>query len=134
MSYTGTEIFEMAVVVIDELSDTGTVNDSQVKEYKYKAPRLLDMWQREIARIESITDVTKITALTQELQVSERNCISGAYYLAMHFAISDQNNELAALCKGKYQELKAEAAIPAVAVDIIDVYSLTGGGTIEQTE
>jgi hypothetical protein len=50
MSYTGQEIFEQAVVIIDELSDTGTVNDSQVKEYKYKAPRLLDMWQHEIIK------------------------------------------------------------------------------------
>lgn len=50
MSYTGTEIFEQSIVIIDELSPTGTVNDTQVKEYKYRAPRLLDMWQKEMAK------------------------------------------------------------------------------------
>lgn len=48
--YTGTEIFNMAIAVIDELSDTGVVSDSQVKEYKYRAPYLLDMWQHEMAK------------------------------------------------------------------------------------
>jgi hypothetical protein len=45
MSYTGTELFNMAIAIIDELSDTGTVNDAQIKEYKYRAPYLLDLWQ-----------------------------------------------------------------------------------------
>jgi 3-isopropylmalate dehydratase small subunit len=50
MSYTGTEIYEMAIVILDELTDTGTVSDSQSKEYRYRSPRLLDMWQHEIIR------------------------------------------------------------------------------------
>lgn len=50
MSYTGTEIFNMAVAVIDELSDTGAIVDSQIAEYKYRAPYLLDMWQHEMAK------------------------------------------------------------------------------------
>jgi hypothetical protein len=31
MPYTGTEIFNIAIAVIDELSDTGTVADAQVR-------------------------------------------------------------------------------------------------------
>lgn len=50
MSYTGTEIFGMSIAIIDELSDTGTVSDSQVKEYKNRAPYLLDMWQKEMIK------------------------------------------------------------------------------------
>lgn len=50
MSYTANEIFEQAIIIIDELSDTGAVIDSQVNEYKYRAPRLLDMWQKEIVK------------------------------------------------------------------------------------
>jgi hypothetical protein len=48
--YTGKKIFDRAVAIIDELSDTGAVSDSQVKEYKYRAPYLLDMWQKEMAK------------------------------------------------------------------------------------
>lgn len=302
MSYTGTEIFECAIVVIDELSETGTVSDSQIKEYKYRAPRLLDMWQHEMMRNadkrktyefsnkripnqlgdlsrmsvidEHIDDVIfeatgsqayyfevdneatvyieeyidgswtikstisvpkqttdnhfiaykgltnasatndvrirfsgsyyyrisnvclyeysfqadkipdfvpwrkvtmpddfkyasqvidqypmwqyendtqckwegnnlyisyfyegnvrvvyvpipiKITDLTQTLEVDEINCISGAYYLAEHFALADQNTDLANRCKAKYKELKIESAIkqPLTLQEVIDVY------------
>lgn len=50
MSYTGTEIFNMSIAIINELSDTGTVTDALVSEYKYRAPYLLDLWQKEIAK------------------------------------------------------------------------------------
>ena len=48
MSYTGTEVFNQAIAILDELSDTGAIVDSQIKEYKYRAPYLLDLWQKEI--------------------------------------------------------------------------------------
>lgn len=50
MSYTGTEIFNQSIAILDELSDTGTIVDSQIKEYKYRAPYLLDLWQHEMAK------------------------------------------------------------------------------------
>lgn len=50
MSYTGTEVFNMSISIIDEISDTGTISDAQVKEYKNRAPYLLDMWQKEMAK------------------------------------------------------------------------------------
>ena len=43
MSYTGTEIFKRAISILDELSDTGAVVSSQVSEYQYRAPDLLDL-------------------------------------------------------------------------------------------
>lgn len=49
MSYTGTEVFNQAISILDELSDTGAIVESQVKEYKYRAPYLLDLWQHEMA-------------------------------------------------------------------------------------
>lgn len=50
MAYTGTEIFNQSIAILDELSDTGTIIDSQIKDYKYRAPYLLDLWQHEMAR------------------------------------------------------------------------------------
>ena len=49
MSTTARNIFDKAISVIDELSDNGTVNDAQVKEYKNRAPYLIDMFQKEMA-------------------------------------------------------------------------------------
>jgi hypothetical protein len=48
--YTGTEIFDMSIVIIDDLTDTGVVSDTQSREYKNRAPYLLDMWQHEISK------------------------------------------------------------------------------------
>jgi hypothetical protein len=196
MSYTGTEIYEMAIVILDELTDTGTVSDSQSKEYRYRAPRLLDMWQHEAAkngRLEAIeeyentdednvnkwtkltlpaninrikdvifedadsqpttinykrfgkTDIyfyftqtgtarvlyipipEKITDLAQTIEISEDCAISGAYYLAEHFAMADQNDELAARCRQKYAELKGEdnRPNPITTQEIEDVYGIS---------
>lgn len=123
--YTGEKIFNQALAIIDELSETGTVTDSQVLEYKRRAPFLLDMWQREIAKIENVEIEEEITSLEQPLIISDKNCPSGAYYLAMHFALSDMNNELAAECRRKYELLKAEAVRPMEPTEIIDVYGVS---------
>ena len=48
--YTAQEIYDMSVVIMDELSDAGTIDVNATSEYRYKAPRLLDMWQKEMAR------------------------------------------------------------------------------------
>lgn len=50
MSYTGTEIFNQSIAIIDELSDSGSISDSQVREYKNRAPYLLDLWQGSMAK------------------------------------------------------------------------------------
>ena len=193
MSYTAQEIYDMAIVIMDELSNSGTVDPNQTKEYRHKAPRLLDMFQKEMARtgklynteeyentdaenlnkwtkfvlpanLKSIKEIifedsdsqissikykrfgmsniylyftktgtakmlyipipAKITDLAQELEVDEIVSIAGAYYLAEHFAMSDMNDELAARCRSKFNELKKDSLIemPSGDEEITDVY------------
>ena len=50
MAYTGQEIFERAMAVMDEISETGALNPDDVAEYKAKAPLLLDIWSRRMAK------------------------------------------------------------------------------------
>jgi hypothetical protein len=71
---------------------------------------------------------TKITALTQALEVAESVAISGAYYLAEHFAMADQNSELAQRCREKYTELKIEdmKERPLAPQSITDIYDISG--------
>lgn len=126
MSHTGTEVFNLAVAMLDELSPAGTVSDAQVGEYKNRAPYLLELWQRELGQVENIPVLEKITSLTQTLQVSDAGCSSGAYYLALHFALSDQNSELAAYCRLKYDQLKSILRRPRPGAAITDVYGVTG--------
>lgn len=194
MAYTGTEIFNIAIAVLDELSDTGAIVDSQIKEYKNRAPYLLDAWQKEIgdslqaiqeyentdednenkwtlfalpADLKRIKDVifinsdsqirsisfkrfgdndiylyftgvgtarmlyvpipARITSLTQTLEVYGVPAISGAYYLAEHFALADQNSELAQRCKEKFRELKIDSIVKQSLqpVEIKDLYGIS---------
>lgn len=63
MAYTGTEIFERSIVIIDELSDSGTVTDSLTREYKNRAPALLDLWQHEEADLQATAEILRKPAV-----------------------------------------------------------------------
>jgi hypothetical protein len=82
-----------------------------------------------IIRIKYIPIPAKITTLDQTLEVDDITAQSAAYYLAEHFAMSDMNDELAAMCRQKYKELKAESMIKTALspTEIIDVYGLGEG-------
>lgn len=124
MPYTGLDVFNRSIAIIDELSDSGAIVDSQIREYKHRAPYLLDLWQQEMAGVENLTDIEPYIELEQELIISDRGCASAPYYLAMHFASSDQNFELKEDCKHMYEKLKREARLPINPVKIVDVYSI----------
>jgi len=50
MAYTGRELFERSMAVMDEISENGTLNPDDVAEYEAKAPLLLDIWSRRMAK------------------------------------------------------------------------------------
>lgn len=50
MATTAQNIYDKSISIIDDLSDTGTVDATQSAEYAYRAPSLLDLWQKEIVR------------------------------------------------------------------------------------
>ena len=81
-----------------------------------------------IIRIKYVPIPVEITNLDQTLEIDDITATAGAYYLAEHFAMSDMNDELAAACRQKYRELKAESMIKTALspTEIIDVYGLGG--------
>jgi hypothetical protein len=121
--YTGRKIFNQAIAIIDELSDTGAVDENQVSDYLARAPYLLDLWQKEMSKVEGLDFVEDIENLEQPVMISDKNCPSGAYYLARYFALSDQNTEVASMCEIKFQMLKNQNPLPST--DIIDVYGVS---------
>jgi hypothetical protein len=48
---TGTQIFNRAIAIINEISASGTIDQSSVAEYSARAPYLLDMFQKEVMKI-----------------------------------------------------------------------------------
>ena len=79
-----------------------------------------------LIRIKYIPIPKEITSLDQEIEVDDITATSGAYYLAEHFAIADQNDALAAMCRNKFKELKMESMIknPLSPSEIKDVYGI----------
>ncbi|MHC1722736.1 MAG: hypothetical protein AB9836_05975 [Aminipila sp.] len=191
--YTAQEIFANSISILDELSDNGTVNPSDVEDYANRAPYLLDMWQKKMAKsgdlyyiseyvnaddnnlnkwikydipnnMKSIKEImfidgdlqistveykqfgrtdiyirfaktgtarmlyvpipAKINSLTQTLEVDDITAQSGSYYLAEHFAIADQNDELAKKCKDEFKALLLDSATTALGAvtEIKDAY------------
>lgn len=193
--YTVQEAFNQSIAIIDELSETGTVDANKTKEYSNKAPYLADLWQREMVAsgglvrlkeyaniddtaVKKWTKVTyptdfrsileivfinadsqfstvnyrqfgnselyiyfedvgtakmlytpttiKLTLLTQAIEVDDLISASLPYYLAEHFALSDQNDTLASVCRAKYNMLRNQTIIkyPIALTDIKDVYGV----------
>lgn len=55
--YTGKELFDMAIGIIASLSDIGTVTMDETSDYFYRAPYLLDAWQKEMTDSGSLYNV-----------------------------------------------------------------------------
>jgi hypothetical protein len=80
-----------------------------------------------LIRIKYIPVPKEITSLDQTLEIDDITAISGAYYLAEHFALADQNSELASMCRSKFKELKRESLLnnPLTPSEIKDVYGVS---------
>jgi hypothetical protein len=99
---TAREVYENALVLLDEVDESGALSESTA--YEKKAPFLIDMLQREIARAEGI-EPAKIAALTDNLVISDdsANRIM-PYGLAARFALADRLMEFASYYQGIYDE------------------------------
>lgn len=77
-----------------------------------------------LVRVNYIPIPTEITSLAQTLEIDDITAQSGAFYLAEHYAMADQNTDLAKICRDKFQSLKFEsmAKSPLSNEQIIDVY------------
>lgn len=120
----------------DFKSRTQVINefpDWQYEEGSHKWEGNNELWvsfgYEGTIRIKYIPVPAKITALTQTIEVDDITAMSGAYYLAEHYAMADMNDELTARCRQKFQELKVESMVrtPMTITDIKDVYGFSGG-------
>jgi hypothetical protein len=69
----------------------------------------------------------KIESLSQTLEGDDQVAMTGAYFLAEQFAISDMNDALAQRCRGKYEELRMmlKKRRPLGPQEIRDVYGIS---------
>jgi hypothetical protein len=119
--------FQRRTQIIDE---TGGWLYNESHDHKWEGnSELYVLFSYEgLIRIKYIPIPVEITVLTQTLELNDEVAQAGAYYLAEHFALADQNDELAKMCRNKYRELKVESMLkePLPVSEIIDVYGWGG--------
>ena len=123
---TAQTVYEYALALIDEISEDKTVDVKLTANYAGKAPRIIDMLQRELAKAEGIAPTHAVSALSDALDISEDTALRILPYgLAAQFALSDRDtsgyNELQSEYERKKQSVLCKEA------DIRDEYGNLSG-------
>lgn len=107
---TGKQVYEMALVLIDEVTEVGEALPDTPKYYEAKSKAVLSQLQAELLPLSQSPVV--ITDLTKPLLVSDRVAISVMPYgLAAHLLMTEElNMNAASFFNARYDELKAKKA------------------------
>lgn len=123
MTVLAQQVFDMAMTLIDEVSETGNLAIENPEYYKTKAKSFLTSLQTELLPLTQEPEV--ITTLEQPLLLPDRlSLLVLPYGLAAHLIITEDPNT-ASFFNSRYDELKRR--IPTSSVAIEDVYSVLTG-------
>lgn len=125
MAVTGKQVYDMALVLIDEVLETGNIVADQPQYYQAKAKSILTTLQTELLPV-SIEPVV-ITSLDDELLLSDKvSLLVLPYGLAAHLLIQEDVNT-ASFFNARYDELKGRRTASIQPIE--DVNDVTGGMT-----
>lgn len=121
MAITGQQVYELALALIDEVSNTGAIDKSDAA-IKTKALSFLSPLQAEL--LPSTTEPVMVSDLSANLLLSDRLCLMVLPYgLAAHLMITD-NPGVADFFQQRYEELRSKRqAAPVAIIDNYDVLS-----------
>jgi hypothetical protein len=125
MAVTAKQVYDQALVLMDEVIETGTITTDNPNYYNTKALSILTTLQTELLPL-SVTP-TVITDLSQELLVSDRVALlTLPYGLAAKMLISEGGSgdtlTMATFYNNRYDELKRKT--PTSIQPITDVYGI----------
>jgi len=124
MPITAKQVYDIALVHIDEVLETGDITADPVNYYQTKAIKILTNLQAELLPL-SITPIP-INSLNDVLLVSDRIALTVLPYgLAAHLLIVDDPST-ASFYNARYDELKRKVQTGGI-VPIEDVYGVLGG-------
>lgn len=122
MSVKAQQVYDAAMVLIDEVTEVGTISPENPEYYKTRSKSILTTLQTELLPV-SVTPIP-ITSLSQNMLVSDRIALLVLPYgLAAHLLLQEDVN-IAAYFNNRYDELKKK--IPTTIAPIQDVYNVTG--------
>lgn len=120
---TAQQVYDIALVLMDEVTETGNITTETPEYYRSKVLNILTTLQTELLPL-SITPVP-VTSMAQTLLVSDRTALLVLPYgLAAHLLLSDDLT-LSSFLNARYDELKRKVATGGI-VSTTDVYGLTG--------
>jgi hypothetical protein len=123
MAVTGEQVYDQALVLMDEVTDNGEVLANNPTYYKAKTKSILTMLQAELMSQSETPGV--ITDLTQELALDDRIALlTLPYGLAAQLLLQDDVSS-AAFFNARYEELKKKYR--SEFEEITDVYDVSGG-------
>lgn len=116
---TAQQVYDLSLVLIDEVSESGTFAPDNPEYYKKKSLSFLTMLQTEISG-----EAFVFTNMDQELAMSDRVALTVIPYgLAAHLLMSEKPS-LASFLNARYDELKRK--LPTSSESIEDVYDIIG--------
>lgn len=120
---TAKQVYDQALVLIDEVLETGVIAADQPEYYKTKALSILTILQTELLPLSQEPEVIK--DFDQPLLVSNRVALEILPYgLAAHLLITEDLT-IASFWNDRYEELKKRK--PSSIVPIVDKYNVTSG-------
>lgn len=126
MATTARVVYELALALIDEVDDDGTIDTEATASYAGKAPKLIDLLQRELALCEGATVTTAISALTDTLILTDDTALRVMPFgLAARFAQADKDVDM--YNEHKYDYETAKRTVGVTETVISDEYSILDG-------
>lgn len=123
MPVTVQQVYDAALVLIDEVLENGNIVADQPKYYQSKSLSILTSLQAELLPV--TVEPVILKNLSDELLLSNRTCLTVMPYgLAAHLLIQDDPNS-ASFYNARYEELKKKT--PTTIIPIIDIYDVSGG-------
>lgn len=123
MAVTAQQVYDMALILMDEVSEVGSINPENPENYKVRSKSILTSLQSEL--LPASQSPEPITDLSQNLILSDRVCLSVLPYgLAAHLAMTE-DTDIAAFLNSRYEELKRR--IPTTPTVIEDRYGVLKG-------
>ncbi|MEK5175083.1 hypothetical protein NST63_17950 [Heyndrickxia sp. FSL W8-0496] len=120
---TAKRVYDQALVLIDEVLETGAIVPDQPEYYEAKALSILTTLQTELLPLSVEPEIIK--EMDQPLLVSDRVALTVLPYgLAAHLFISEDLT-ISSFFNDRYEELKKRK--PTEIIPIVDKYNVTSG-------
>lgn len=122
------DVFNAAMAIMDELSNTGEAQTTDTKEYEYRTPSIINMMVSELKTLtndrEDWLPVESMDDLVPEANTSYAlGCM--AYGLAANLLV-DENPTAASFYQQRYEELR-DIYVSRQSASIDDITNLYGG-------